>query len=112
MTEVITRADAAALRDLGIERAVDRADREKADWSDDAHRALERYCQAHAGQRFLTEDVREWAEKLELVAAPDNARAWGAVMQRAQRYGLIRSVGYAPARSSNLSPKVLWHAEP
>ena len=110
MTEVITRAEARARRDAGIERAVDRADREQENWSDEAHRALERYCQAHPSGGFLTEDVRAWAERLGLVAAPDNARAWGAVMQRAQRYRLIRAVGYAPARSSHLSPKVLWEA--
>ena len=47
--------------------------------------------------RFTVEDARELAG----LEAPTDRRAWGAVVNRAARRGLIRRVGYAPARSSN-----------
>lgn len=58
---------------------------------------------------FLAEDVREYAQERGLAEPPD-ARAWGVVMQRAQRERLVQAYAYAPARSSNGSPKVLWKA--
>jgi len=64
---------------------------------------------AYAREPFLAEDVREFAESSGL-QEPTNAKAWGPVMQAAMRDGIIRPVGYAPARSSNGSPKVLWRA--
>ena len=54
--------------------------------------------------RFTVEDARELAG----VEAPTDQRAWGAVVNRASRRGLIRRVGFAPARSSNGSPKPVW----
>lgn len=101
---------ARARRDQGIELSEAKANRDQPGWSEDAQAALEKFCLAHPGQKFLTEDVRAWAEELELVEAPDNAKAWGAVMQRAARFGTIRRVGYMPAKSSNLSPKTAWMA--
>lgn len=56
---------------------------------------------------FLAEDVREYAQERGFADPPD-ARAWGVVMQRAQRERVVQSYAYAPARSSNGSPKVLW----
>jgi hypothetical protein len=94
-------------RDIGIHRAVEKADRDDSGWSWRAYYALLKYVAAHKGQ-FLTEEVRDWSESQGHVIAPENGRAWGAVMQRAARRGIIRKAGYALAKSSNLSPKVLW----
>lgn len=103
-----TRMNAAAKRDTGMERAEDKANRDAPFWSDRALLAVEKYCAAHPDLKFLGEDVREWAEARKLVSAPDNGRAWGAVFRKAASMKIIRKVGYAPARSSNLSPKCLW----
>lgn len=101
--------DPAARRDDGIERVAMKADLLDEGWTDRAYAALTIYC-AKAKDPFITEDVRAWAEGLGLISAPHDSRAWGAVMQKASRKGLVTKVGYAPAKSSNLSPKVLWAA--
>lgn len=102
-------SEAAARRDEGMTLAVDKANRDAPGWSDEAFLAVKRFCASmYSGKLFLTEDVRAWAERGGYVSRPDNERAWGAVMRRAAANGLIKKVGYAPARSSNLSPKVQW----
>ena len=60
-----------------------------------------------AGQPFLVEQAREWAEKQGLNPPPDN-RAWGFVTRSMLKAGHIVFAGYAPAKSSRGSPKTLW----
>jgi hypothetical protein len=103
-------AQAEAKRDTGMARAVDHADRVRADWSLCAAHALHYYCQEHRGEKFLAEDVRAWAEAKMLVSDPPTKRAWGAVIKHGAKMGVIRRVGYAPAKSSNMSPKCQWEA--
>ena len=91
-------------RDRGIRRSADHATRE---WLDKAVG----YVRLHAvvTPSFLTEDVRAMAEADGLPAPPDK-RAWGAVMRKAAHAELIKADGYAPSKSSNLSPKVRWRS--
>jgi hypothetical protein len=98
---------AAARRDTGIARASDHARRVDPAWLE---KALG-YVRLHAmvATAFLTEDVRAMAEADGLPDPPDG-RAWGAVMRTAKHRGIVRAAGYAPAKSSNLSPKVWWAA--
>ncbi len=93
-------------RDTGIAAAVEHADRDIPDWSDQAL-TLVRFYAAASLREFMAEDVREWAYASGLPPPPDG-RAWGAVMQRARWFGYIKPAGYRAARSSNMSPKVLW----
>jgi hypothetical protein len=111
MTGVPSAAEAKKRRDSGIWQAVERADREVDNWSADALGLTQRFAVQHAHRPFLTEEVREWA-RLHGLPQPPDGRAWGAVMQRAARAGYIMQMGYAKARSSNLSPKVLWATTP
>ncbi len=99
---------ARARRDDGMERAGRHADAEHKDWRDKALGYVRLYAVASTGP-FLTEDVRVEAEKDGLPLPPDR-RAWGSVLQRAAREGIVTRAGYAPAHSSNLSPKCLWAA--
>ena len=94
-----------ARRELGIERSASRAGRE---WLARARGYLLEWL-ASRREDWLTEDFREWAAQAGLDPPPDG-RAFGKVMQSAQREGLIKRVGYAPANSSNGSAKVLWRA--
>jgi len=55
---------------------------------------------------FMTEDVVEDAK--ETIPQPRDLRAWGPVMKRVETLGYISKAGYAPARTSNTSPKVRW----
>jgi hypothetical protein len=100
--------DAADNMHQGMARAEAKANAAKPNWSDDAFAALSVFAKLTPDPTFLAETVREWTEDANLVTPPDNKRAWGGVFQRAAAAGLIEKVGYAPARSSNLSPKVLW----
>lgn len=82
-------------RDEGMKAAAEHADRSVPGWGDTAYAAVCRYIAwPHNPPRFTTEDVRVWA-KLE---EPPDRRAWGAVMVRAVRSGLIRKVGYRAHR--------------
>ncbi len=90
-------------RDEGIARA----QRHAGDpWTEFAVNLVRRYASEHP--QFLTEDFVDWTRGL--IAEPPDGRAWGAVMRIAARKGLVRKVGYAPARTSNLSPKCVWSA--
>ena len=97
-------------RDTGINRSVEKADRDDSGWSLAAYYGLLNFVKAHREKEFLAEDVREWCEIHGYVNPPENGRAWGAVMRRAARRGIITKCGYALAKSSNLSPKVLWRS--
>jgi hypothetical protein len=107
MADRNTYSQAAARRDDGMQRAVEHADAVDLFWSERAYGHVMDFCRTKI--TFLTEDARAFAEGRGLQAPPDG-RAWGAVMQRAARNGLMKKAGYAPAKSSNLSPKVLWEA--
>lgn len=97
-------------RDIAMQMAVERADRDQAGWSEKALDAVRLFVAKHRGEQFLAEAIREWCEQAQVVKAPSNERAWGAVMRRAAKEGCVRKVGYAPSHSSNLSPKTLWQA--
>lgn len=99
----VDRTAAAARRDLGIERA---ARKSGEDWQQAALDRLRMYLRAWE-LPFLTEDFSHWALANDF-RPPHDGRAWGAVMQTAARRKLIRKVGYRAAKTSNLSPKVLW----
>lgn len=94
-------------RDRGIGSATNHAAAISPDWSARALQWVRLYAVTH--ELFLAEDVRAEAET-DGFAVPPDARAWGGVMRRAAREGVIESHGYAPASSSNLSPKVLWRS--
>lgn len=107
---MITTQQAEAKRDRGMHLAEQKAIKDDPRWTDDAMGAVAMYCTAHPGAEFLTEDVRDFCAELDLADAPENAKAWGPLMRKAAKDGLIRKVGFAPARSSNMAPKVLWMA--
>jgi hypothetical protein len=97
-------------RDLGIARAQQRAEREHEGWTDLAAEYLRDYSTRVAhGQPFLLEDARD--ASYGRVVRPSNDKAWGAAVQRAAKRGWLAKAGYAPARSSNGSPKCTWRAK-
>jgi hypothetical protein len=92
--------------DDGAKRAAEHADRVRAAWTQGAFDCLvvwlTWYPESFLAEQFVTECIGNG------YAPPPDARAWGAVIQRAARKGCIVKVGYAPAATSNGSPKVLW----
>lgn len=95
------------LAEDGAQRAADHADRVIASWSERAGDALTAFVKS--GAEFTSEDVREYAEQAGLPAPPDG-RAWGAVILRARKAGLIRLVRYSPGRNPvcHSRPMAVW----
>ena len=81
-------------RDAGIKRATDHANRVEPRWADTAYAFLEGYAARHAS--FTSEDVR--IAGAGLIPEPPDKRAFGGVMLRAARGGLIAHHGFAVAR--------------
>ena len=99
-----------AARDDGISRAIAHADAVHPDWGDRAFAELHRYiAPMHAGARLTGEEIREFAE-LHGVPRPPDKRAWGNVMLRAARAGLIRKIGWTTASDpkTHCNPISLW----
>jgi len=94
------------LRDAGIQQAVDHADQVKENWSEDAYNFLLGYLPFV--DTFMTEEVREAAEGM--IDEPPSKRAWGAVILRAAKAGLIHRVGYKQTnnKKSHKTPASLW----
>lgn len=104
---------AAALRDAGIEAAADHADAVEPRWTDRAFDFAVDVLAARArkgkNDPFMTEDVRKYAVARGFPEPPD-ARAWGAVMIRARRKGLIVRVGTGDSKNpqAHLRPTNQW----
>lgn len=106
---VIERAR--ARRDAGMERVRDAAEREVPNWTALALEAVRRFA-GHQGGYFTMEQCRAIVES-DLPHQP-RLRAWGGVTQSAIRAGFIEQVRgqYAPAASSNGSPKPMYRRGP
>lgn len=93
------------LRDEGINRAAAHADRTSRGWSDQAFAFLVDFPR----KEFMAEDVREWAESHGL-PKPPSARAWGAIIVRARREGVIRPSGFANVKNprAHRTPARVW----
>lgn len=91
-------ADAGAkLRDAGMQRAIDHADRvHGGTWAENAYSLLLSYASGRS--EFLAEDYRAAAIAAGLPTPPD-LRAFGAVMVRAARSGVIRRIGFGTVKN-------------
>ena len=88
--------------------AAEHADKVEQSWTQRAAILFVDYARDVAlGQPFLTEDARAWAEGQGLPPPPDN-RAWGCIAKAMREANHVAFAGYAPAKSSNGSPKCQW----
>lgn len=94
------------LADRGIQKSEDHANQIDLKWSEKAMSALCRFVVTHKG-RFQAEDVRKFAVH---VPHPPSLRAWGGIMVKAARLGLIRSVGYEKVNNplAHGTPAAVW----
>ena len=105
ITNVGRRKTGAELAVCGAEQAADHAEQVAPGWREMALQAVREFIKQHNGA-FLAEDVRTWARHIPPVPSE---RAWGSVMLRASRLGLIintgetRKVKNATAHSANAS---------
>lgn len=101
----LDRAASEKNRDQGIDRALENAELHHPAWSDLALDYLKRY----PGKQFMAEEVRVWAHKNGL-AEPPHARAWGGVIVKAKKLGLIEHCGYGNVSNpkAHRTPASVW----
>ena len=95
----------------GMNAAVDHAERENEGWKREAAEYLRRFAAAHKDP-FLAEEIAPWAYERGCTRPPDD-RAWGAIIQKAGRLGIIEQTGLAAKNrlSGNASTwRPLWRA--
>jgi hypothetical protein len=94
------------LRDKGIKQAIDNADDTHERWSEKAYKFLTNWIKTQ--YEFMTEDVRLASEK-EIPKPPSN-RAWGGIVVRAARAGLINKVGFSNVKNpkAHHTPASIW----
>jgi hypothetical protein len=93
-------------RDNGIERAIEHANRVNGNWSEQAYQFLLEYIKDR--EEFITEDVRQAA--IDHVPQPPNQKAWGGVIVRAKKSGLITRKGYVSRKNpiAHCATVTLW----
>lgn len=78
-------------------RAVDHANHHIENWSEKAYLFLLSYIE-NVGE-FMAEDVRKASEGI--IAQPPNLRAWGAILVRAAKAGIIKRTGFGTVTNVN-----------
>lgn len=102
-------ATASFMGHVSAQIASDAADRKTGGaWSDSSWRFLLTWGPTTGPGGFLGEDLRHAAQGF--VPIIKEQRAWGAVLLRAVRAGLIERIGYTAAkdRKSHGNPKSIW----
>jgi len=111
MNEQITFDDELAkkLRDDGMKRAIDHAEKDYPGWKDMAFGYLKEYLTRSNAVEFTGERVRIFAESEGFIKPPDK-RAWGSVMTRGAKAGLIVKIGWTTASDPKVhkNPVSLW----
>jgi hypothetical protein len=88
-----------------MKTAAGHAERIEPSWS---KRALS-FIMEYSEQTFMVEEVREWAYRCGL-PRPPNERAWGGVVSKARKEGLIRHVGFRSVTNpkAHRTPASVW----
>ena len=96
----------AELRDKGIKQAISNANDTHDKWSDKAYKFLTGYIKSQ--HEFMTEDLRMASEK-EIPKPPSN-RAWGGIILRAVRAGLITRDRFSNVKNvkAHKTPATVW----
>ena len=87
------------LANQGIKKAVDHANRVTPKWAEMAYDCFLSYLGCcPSGYNFMAEDVRDFSTRHypfmhDGLPEPPNLRAWGGIMRRVQRAGVIRAIG-------------------
>ncbi len=100
---------AEANKNVGMALAAEHAEDVHHGWKEQAYRALIQFLAVNPGITFQTEVVRAWAERRGL-PRPPSERAFGSVIVKAARNGLIKSIGYGKTSNpkSHRTPASVW----
>lgn len=100
MTEIIPNSpNGRQLADAGIALAQQHADATVVAWSERIMGAFESWLMLQDAA-FAIEDFRAHIEARHPALVPPSPNAWGAVGRMAVNRGLVRFIGYRPARSA------------
>lgn len=92
------------LRDEGLTRAVDHAERVDPGWKDKVWNLFERWiAKKPIGFKFLLEDFRTDVEKFSKLDSPPSKRAYGFIPAKAARLNLIQQVGTQKVKKQRCS---------
>jgi len=101
------RATGAMLAEQGAAAAAEHADAESPNWQDDALEMVRVFfAQFNEG---MVEDVRAFAESRGFTQPPSK-RAWGAVICKAARLGIVKKNGFRSVKNpkAHKTPATLW----
>lgn len=95
------------LKEIGMAMAEESANNKVEGWSDMAFEFLKEFIQGNPGE-FMGEDIRHASKWI--VPQPPSNRAWGSVVLRAAKAGLIRRVGFKSVSNpkAHSAPCSLW----
>ncbi len=100
---------AESLRDTGMQMALESADKKHESWADQCYRALIEYLTINK-KPFMCEYFREWCERKRKVPEPPSKRAYGAIISKAAKAGLIKHMGYSETSNykAHKTPASVW----
>lgn len=91
MSQLQIKYSGKELKEKGIKRAIDNAERVNPGWKETAYWYF-KYWIRYQDRPFKLESFREWCK--DLIPPPPSLRAFGGVVQRAKKENLIRHVGF------------------
>lgn len=96
-------------RDEGIERASSHAEQVNPGWNTLAMERLKEFLQVHHGP-FLAEELRAYCALQEDFPLPPSSRAFGGIMMKARKEGLIQKIGIQPVTNpkAHMANAGLW----
>lgn len=94
------------LRDSGMQLAIESAEKKNENWAELAYNFLLNYSKRH--KEFMIEDVRNASKGF--VPFPPSNRAWGGIVRKMAKNGLIYRKGYKTVKNpkAHCTPATLW----
>jgi hypothetical protein len=98
-----------ALKDAGMSAAMANANEAYPNWGTEALNALKVFLLWN-NSAFMCEMFRVFAEQDCMLPTPPNTRAYGSLMVKAQRLGMIKHAGYRSVSNprAHRTPASLW----
>lgn len=84
------------LRDIGMRIATESAEKKNPGWGDKCFELLKKYLMTTPAPTFQAESFRIWAHEDQRLEYPHSGRAYGGVITRAAKAGLIVKDGIGP----------------
>lgn len=107
MLTLFDQPTGADLRDKGMNQAIQHADEVNEHWSEKAYSFLQSFLTYTKGE-FMAEEVR--IASMHVLPEPPSKRAWGGVIAKAKRSGLIVHAGFKSVSNpkAHNTPASVW----